>query len=621
MKLISVTILALFATQAHANILVVDSSSDLSLTACTAAPADCSLRGALTMPRGLAAVHEIRFNIPMSDPNCVVATGVCTILAATSMPEINPNSNGIVSIDGYTQPGAVPNTQNPDQGGSNAQLKIVLSGNAPSISRAIGFIRHGTVRGLVINGFRDNTGGGSAVSFSSVGSGGVVEGCFIGTDVSGTVAVPNGFGVTTDGNPFGGGTSSSVRVGGTLPAQRNVISGSTAVGIILAGVGHSAVGNLIGTNAAGTTALGNGDGIHLTNGGGFSYAVGGNEPAARNIISGNRSLGILLGFNGPQSSSTLIAGNFIGTDVSGLLPLGNGTNGVQIGSSSSSVGSATATPNVIAFNGTQGVATRNTGGRVINNRIFRNNQLGISSSAGDNGSAGSRSANDVNDADGGANNKQNFADISAFAVAGSNVNLSYRVDSATANSAYPLRVEFYKADGDEGRDLIGVDSYLAIEAQSVKTLSLPIPNGLGVTGENTIVATATDALGNTSEFSFSPLSFTIETPIPSACSRSGERLFCDGFDVPPLPSIEVTVRALSTVFRPNGNVRLSDDRGASCTLTLAPISTPLTSAASCVLGGSGAPGPITITAVYDTFSGAFGSDTGGNITVTQNFTL
>jgi len=264
---------------------------------------------------------------------------------------------------------------------------------------------------------------------------------------------------------------------------------------------------------------------------------------------------------------------------------------------------------------------------ILGNQISGNAGLGVSLGAT------ARLANDPGDGDtaaAGANFGQNFPEISAFSVTGSTLDLSYRVDSAIANSSYPLRVEFFKADGDEGRDLIGVDSYTAAQAQMVKGISLAIPAGISLSADDVIVATATDAavtaigadaVGNSSEFSFSPLTFTIETPVSSACERSGERIFCDGFDDAPLRSIDVTIRALSTVFRPNGNVRLTDNRGASCTLTLRPISTPLTSAGSCVLGGSGAPGPITITAVYDTFDGAFGSATGGNITVIQNFTL
>jgi hypothetical protein len=76
------------------------------------------------------------------------------------------------------------------------------------------------------------------------------------------------------------------------------------------------------------------------------------------------------------------------------------------------------------------------------------------------------------------------------------------------------------------------------------------------------------------------------------------------------------------LFKPNGVVQLSDDRGATCSLRLVPTTTALTSAGSCVLAGSGTPGVISITAVYDTFSGAFGNSvTGGNVTQSASFTI
>ena len=105
--------------------LVVDTTADASLTACTAAPGDCSLRGAITTANAGSATDTIVFSIPSSDPGCVAATGVCQIAPLTGLPSI---TTGELNLDGYTQPGAVPNSNTPAQGGSNAQLKIVLSG-------------------------------------------------------------------------------------------------------------------------------------------------------------------------------------------------------------------------------------------------------------------------------------------------------------------------------------------------------------------------------------------------------------------------------------------------------------------------------------------------------------
>jgi len=605
-------LLALLADVAAAATFTVDTTSDVGLTACTPAANDCSLRGALSRANGTAVEHLVQFNIPMTDGGCVAATGVCTIRPATALPDINANANGLVTIDGLTQPGASANTNTPAQGGINAQLKIVLSGTAcgggSGCSNGLSFVRHGTVSGLVINGF----GGGTAVSFSQAGNGGVVEGCYIGTDVTGTIAVPNSLGVIAGGNPFGGGFSSNVRVGGNVPRQRNVISGQTSDGINAGGANFQILGNLIGTNAAGTAALGNATGMRLSGGVGFFQIVGGADASSRNVISGN-GRGVVIAGAGP-TNGTRVIGNFIGTDVTGTLPLGNGNLGIELSTGVNGVqpplvgGTLAGEGNVIAFNGTQGVATRNTRGQVIGNRIHGNGQLGISGRTGDNGTTGGRLPNDPGDPDNPANNGQNFPDISAYAVSGGNVNLSYRVDSTTANSAYPLRVEFFKADGDEGRDLIGFDSYLAAEAQTVKPISLPIPSGLTLGADDVIVGTATDAQGNTSEFSFGLVALAVnDSPDPHPAG---------------LPFM-VDVEALATTgpFKPNGvvDVSMNSTPPATCTIALEPRVPANTSGGSCSLIATQA-GARTITATYRTFRGAFGSATGGDVVTTTPHT-
>ncbi len=598
---------ALLADVAGAATFTVDTTSDANLLVCSAAPGDCSLRGAINAANATTAADTVAFDIPSTDPGCVAATGVCRIAPSTGLSSI---FTGDLTIDGYTQPGAVPNTNTPAQGGSNAQLKIVLTGaSCPGCSSGISyFTTSGTVRGLVINGF-------SAAAIDFAGRAtvvGNVEGCFLGTDVTGTIAVPNGLGVSTGGNPFGGDFSSNARIGGSLPAQRNVISGQSGDGISGGGANLRILGNLIGTNAAGTAALGNGFGVRLFGGTGFFQILGGADVASRNVISGN-GRGVVIAGAGP-TNGTRVIGNFIGTDVTGTLPLGNGILGIELSTGVNGAqpplvgGTLPGEGNVIAFNGTQGVATRRTRGAVISNRIHGNGQLGISGRTSDNGTAGGRLPNDPGDPDNPSNNGQNFPEISAYAVVGGNVNLSYRVDSTTTNSAYPLRVEFFKADGDEGRDLIGFDNYLAAEAQTVKAISLLIPSGLTLSADDVIVATATDAQGNTSEFSFGPVVLTVnDSPDPHPAG---------------LPFM-VDVEALATAgpFKPNGVVDVSMDStpAATCTIALEPRVPANTGGGSCILIAPQA-GARTITASYRTFRGAFGSATGGDVVATTPHT-
>ena len=82
--------------------------------------------------------------------------------------------------------------------------------------------------------------------------------------------------------------------------------------------------------------------------------------------------------------------------------------------------------------------------------------------------------------------------------------VQYSVDSATANSAYPLRIEFFEADSaasGEGKTFLGSDSYPASSAQSSRAADLGNAAGLGIVNGDLILATATDADNNTSEFS------------------------------------------------------------------------------------------------------------------------
>jgi hypothetical protein len=220
------------------------------------------------------------------------------------------------------------------------------------------------------------------------------------------------------------------------------------------------------------------------------------------------------------------------------------------------------------------------------------------------------------------NHGQNFPEIVAVASNGTSVDLEYGVDSAPANSVYPLHIEFFKADGGEGRDLLGVDEYAEAEAQTTKSITLAVPAGVSIGANDVIVATATDAEGNTSEFTFSTATLAIHTPQVLPCADA-DSIFCSGFEDGENGSLRVgvTVVATSGPFTPAGVVDVSDNRGASCSLTLAPGADPLTSDGACVLTGSGAPGPISITAKLSTFRFPFGAEDGGNVRETANFVI
>jgi hypothetical protein len=205
----------------------------------------------------------------------------------------------------------------------------------------------GTVRGArnLISG------NGDGVSFNgSTGIGNRVEGNFIGTDVTGMRALPNSeMGVNID-------LSDHVLIGGSIAAERNLISGNGQMGIFIRGTGGSAsgnqiLGNYIGTDVTGAFALGNGiAGVWIQNASGNS--VGGPADGWRNVISGNAQYGVHI-ITTNHSGNNQVQGNFIGTDASGTASVRNGTGVDIIGSPNNLVGGTTpAARNVISGNGT-----------------------------------------------------------------------------------------------------------------------------------------------------------------------------------------------------------------------------------------------------------------------------
>jgi hypothetical protein len=172
---------------------------------------------------------------------------------------------------------------------------------------------------------------------------------------------------------------------------------------------------------------------------------------------------------------------------------------VYLGSQNTIGGSAAGAANTIAFNTQAGVsivgnatAQRNV---VSRNSTFSNTGLGIDLlGTGVN-------LNDIADPDNGPNNLQNFPQLSSTVLSGNTLTINYNVPSAIANSAYDLTVEFFIADAanQEGQTFIGSHTYVQAQAIAIQQAVLNV-TGLGVALGQRIIATATDAQGNTSEF-------------------------------------------------------------------------------------------------------------------------
>lgn len=214
----------------------------------------------------------------------------------------------------------------------------------------------------------------AGVSIQGSGGGGNrVCGNFIGTDVTGKLALTNhNSGVSISG------TGGNV-IGGTNAGDANVISGNALDGITLTGgtATNLIQGNLIGVNAAGSGSLRNvQNGITIS--GSTANTIGGTVAAARNLISGNTNYGIDI----MQAADTgnVIEGNYIGTDASGAAAVGNKLAGLLIQGCSNTIGGpAAGAGNVISGNGVQGLWLLGTNGNVRGN-LVQGNFIGLSAS-------------------------------------------------------------------------------------------------------------------------------------------------------------------------------------------------------------------------------------------------
>ncbi|MEM1083087.1 MAG: hypothetical protein AAGI48_03125 [Verrucomicrobiota bacterium] len=434
--------------------------------------------------------------------------------------------------------------------------------------------------GIVIAEAADNVIGGAAAGAGNVISGNgddgiqiflgagdtLVQGNLIGTNAAGTA----GLGNVDDGVSVGSGSNT---IGGTAAGARNVISGNGDAGILLESptTGNVVEGNYIGANAAGTGPVSNiGSGIFILQS--DANTIGGTTAAARNVISANGDDGIAIS----SADDNVIQGNYIGPDVNGdpigvfnNAPVGNILGGIFIANGSSNIigGAAPGAGNVIAFNGDQGVIVAGTalGNPISVNSIHSNGSIGID--LGFNGF----SPNDADDPDSGPNNLQNFPVLSSAGYdSGSNTaTFSYRVPSSGGSSAYPLRVEFFLADGGgEGRTFLGSDTFTSGDFSSgLQRTTVTSPDSpLAI--NDLIVATATDANGNTSEFSI-PVTVGSQSP-PLALSGflpasglAGSSVTVFGANFTGTTSVTINGAAASFVVEADGLLLVTVPAGAS----------------------------------------------------------
>ncbi len=314
-----------------------------------------SLRQAINDANARIGADTIIFDIPGAGPH--------TISPTSALPQITDP----VTIKGYSQPGAKPNTL---AVGNNAVLKIELSGTnlASSESGLEISAANSTVKGLVVNRFPNV---GIAVCCENT-TGVKIEGNYIGTDTTGVQAQGNSSG----GVDIGFGTPNTT-IGGATAGARNVISGNGANGVYVSGSGNRVQGNYIGTDKNGAADLGNSNtGVSVSE---PNNTVGGTIAGARNVISGNGGTGVAVsGSIFASVAGNKVMGNYVGTDATGAQDLGNSIDGVFISLTSDTIigGTSAGARNVISGNNNHGVSIDRTdaagNNKVQGNRIGTN---------------------------------------------------------------------------------------------------------------------------------------------------------------------------------------------------------------------------------------------------------
>jgi hypothetical protein len=324
-----------------------------------------SLRAAIVAANATPGGDRVVFNIPGS--------GVQTISLLSPLPQITES----LEIDGYTQPGTKPNSK---AVGSDAVILIQLDGTQSTPDGLTMNAPNCTIRGLALTNFIQRNPifvtGGSGIAVRG-GSGNKVEGCFLGIKADGTTARPNGIGISIAiSGTVVGGTSPAKRnvvsgnslIGVLITADGTLVAGNY-VGTDVTGT--RAVPNPNGIQVGGsfTTSLIGGTVP------GAGNLVSGNFIGVGLGVSTN---GLLAGI----SDGMIVQGNLVGTAANGVDPLGN-LQGIAINGSRNLIGGSTAgAGNVVAFNDSNGIAIRDgTGNSILSNSIYANNPINLSLNA------------------------------------------------------------------------------------------------------------------------------------------------------------------------------------------------------------------------------------------------
>lgn len=480
---------------------------------CSDLSGNCTLRAAIQEANANIGFHDIiQFNIP--------SIGVQTILPATPLPSLTDNAG--VTIDGFSQPGAMAGMNPP----STAVLMIELKGNTTGLfipAHGIWILSdNNDISGLVINEF---SGDGIRIEGTPMSTdNNFIHGNFIGTDATGTIDAGNATFSSTnawwagvnlivppcDGNP--------VFVSNNF-VHHNLISGNGAFPVsVNRGEGVSITScppgdnsfnviefNYIGTDRTGYFPIGNdSDGVTIAE-------AAHDNIIGDNVISGNGFSGVgINGLNEPPRYTVQnhVVHNTIGLDVTQTVPIPNGFQGVSIGMYGPTIWGFAPNnyviDNTISGNLQNGVlvaeffppSTNCDENLISQNRIFNNGMLGIDLVSFF-GVVGVVTFNDpAPDPDFGPNQEVNFPVINSAVMGGGNTTITGTVDFPAPNFG---AVEVFEVHPDWSGHGEGMNWLGTAVPDGAGNWSLVTPFPLTVNSQ--LTATSTDQFQNTSEFS------------------------------------------------------------------------------------------------------------------------
>lgn len=511
MLLVALVPIAAVEAQPTTDIIVVDSTGDAEDAApgshaCDTHPADngleppeCTLRAAIQEANALPGTQTIVFDIDGSGPHLIAP--------ATLLPEVADPA----IIDASTEA----------QGAEDHRL-IELDGSAIDDHEENGLLISAggsTVRGLAIHSF---AGTGDSNGIMLVGG-------------DGNTIAGNWFGLRADGTPGGrlgddgievtwsdDGPSDGNLIGGPLRRDRNVIVRTDDDGVDLSTSSNTVRGNYIGVGPNGTTAMGNeATGIVVDEENDVPHGPTGND-IVDNVIGVNGDDGIQI-----ESDGNRIRRNLVGVAADGTTPRGNGDEGIEVTGSDNLIGSApdatepTAAGNLVAHNAEVGIEIESgTGNRILGNRIHDNGMIAIDLDVGGDGVT----PNDAGDGDVGPNDLQNFPVVDSATTAA----VRGRLDS-TPDATFTVEL-FANASCDpsghgEAERLL---HRTTVETDGTGAGSFTVTlTGDAVTAGEQVTATATSAVGNSSELS----------PCASVAAAEPHQEFCA--DAPAEPFLDV----------------------------------------------------------------------------------